>query len=1055
MKKLTAILISLALLLSLGIACPAAEERVEHITNGSFEQNNGTAPTDWKIDKAVWGEKATLDTRRPADGKFSVRLVNDGGNPYIWRSLTMQPNLEYTLSFQVRADVPGDAGIKIEFKGADGHLHSLDEKFVPTVRWETKTYTFTTTAEVTGANILFRTYGAGDYSYDAVSLSSLPIPEPEPIPDPNYLEPLSGSENLIANASFEEADAQGNPVNWSPFKTEWAGNAYASIDNSVAHTGEKSLKISTDSGGNPWVRQTVDIVPNTRYQLSIWTRSTVAGTGAKQVRFKLEYYTGTPSAATGNKVDDSITTSNIAPMKANAWEQQTIWFTPPEGTVKMQVYCRLYVNGTYWFDDLELKPLENRKVLELRPDQYFYYPDVETGYARARIFSDYRGQYSDGTVDFELRDKDNVTVLKEQTGSALTDDIATFSYPISLLKEKKTEYFLSATLRDKDGNAVDTTEKKINVYDRPTLMNEDGYILNEDGTVFHGTLGYHTNRGNDLVISEGKAMGMNLFGLSSGGATMFYGNVKNLTDPEQIKAKMETSLLKKWLDDLHANGMKGLVCLYEKMEAAAHPMNREMTRVVVEYFKDHPAIAAWSVMDEPYDMLDEPEYWLYESYKLIRDIDDKHPIYFVDNSPRIDESSALADIVACDPYLSYPATSTPIYENYPTCGNNPAAYPGETAQIQRRTVERYGKGFMSLNQAFRYHDYIPTSAELRSFWYQCMFERVHGAGWYEIVGTDALLSLQQEGYPLVDWLTKFASEEQGFATELFARNSICPLFNIYDSHQYAYKSVVRGSDLYMLIINRKAEVQEITVSLKSQNGLLTASGVPEEMYLAGDSVKPVVNGDTLTVTIPSANVSLIKLAGAVPDTAPLAEASFDDLAEYEWAAEAIEALYKKDIVSRKGERAFAPGETITRGDFAKYLIRALDLERMSDRGQLEESFADVPEDADYYREVRVGKSFGILRGTGDNNFNPEAPITRQDLMVICARGLRAAFKAGGEMADLLAFPDGASVADYAKNDVALMNAMGTVKGNADGTLNPLGNTTRAEAAVIMQRICEI
>ena len=36
--------------------------------------------------------------------------------------------------------------------------------------------------------------------------------------------------------------------------------------------------------------------------------------------------------------------------------------------------------------------------------------------------------------------------------------------------------------------------------------------------------------------------------------------------------------------------------------------------------------------------------------------------------------------------------------------------------------------------------------------------------------------------------------------------------------------------------------------------------------------------------------------------------------------------------------------------------------------------------------------------------------------------------------------------------LALMVAEGLIKGNADGTINPLGNTTRAEAAVIMQRI---
>ncbi|MBR2471721.1 MAG: S-layer homology domain-containing protein, partial [Clostridia bacterium] len=36
--------------------------------------------------------------------------------------------------------------------------------------------------------------------------------------------------------------------------------------------------------------------------------------------------------------------------------------------------------------------------------------------------------------------------------------------------------------------------------------------------------------------------------------------------------------------------------------------------------------------------------------------------------------------------------------------------------------------------------------------------------------------------------------------------------------------------------------------------------------------------------------------------------------------------------------------------------------------------------------------------------------------------------------------------------IAAMVRESIVKGNPDGTVNPLGNTTRAEAAVIMSRI---
>ncbi|MBQ7032119.1 MAG: S-layer homology domain-containing protein, partial [Clostridia bacterium] len=55
---------------------------------------------------------------------------------------------------------------------------------------------------------------------------------------------------------------------------------------------------------------------------------------------------------------------------------------------------------------------------------------------------------------------------------------------------------------------------------------------------------------------------------------------------------------------------------------------------------------------------------------------------------------------------------------------------------------------------------------------------------------------------------------------------------------------------------------------------------------------------------------------------------------------------------------------------------------------------------------------------------------------------------GGEMT----FSDKDAIADYAVADIAAMVRAGIVAGYTDGTIQPLGNTTRAEAAVIMDRI---
>ena len=52
---------------------------------------------------------------------------------------------------------------------------------------------------------------------------------------------------------------------------------------------------------------------------------------------------------------------------------------------------------------------------------------------------------------------------------------------------------------------------------------------------------------------------------------------------------------------------------------------------------------------------------------------------------------------------------------------------------------------------------------------------------------------------------------------------------------------------------------------------------------------------------------------------------------------------------------------------------------------------------------------------------------------------------------LKTFADAAKVADYAKESVVRVIAQGLVAAQ-DGRINPLGNTNRAEAAVLLYRI---
>jgi hypothetical protein len=175
--------------------------------------------------------------------------------------------------------------------------------------------------------------------------------------------------------------------------------------------------------------------------------------------------------------------------------------------------------------------------------------------------------------------------------------------------------------------------------------------------------------------------------------------------------------------------------------------------------------------------------------------------------------------------------------------------------------------------------------------------------------------------------------------------------------------------------------------------------------------------------------------------------AINDIGSYSWAAKQINATVAKDILKQTGKNEFSPKAEITRGDFMFGLVRALGLSC-----KVEGSFEDVGTTDYYYNELGIARKLGITSGIGNNKFNPDATITRQDMMTMISRALAIAKKnTGVAAADLSQFADHGSIAAYAQQSVATVVAEGIIVGDGKN-INPLGNVTRAEAAVIMYRI---
>jgi len=175
---------------------------------------------------------------------------------------------------------------------------------------------------------------------------------------------------------------------------------------------------------------------------------------------------------------------------------------------------------------------------------------------------------------------------------------------------------------------------------------------------------------------------------------------------------------------------------------------------------------------------------------------------------------------------------------------------------------------------------------------------------------------------------------------------------------------------------------------------------------------------------------------------------FDDLGSVSWAKEQIEVLATKGILRGISETEYSPQTDITRADFLYFLVRTLNVNAKSD-----DNFKDIDSSDYYYKEIAIAKKFGITKGTGDNRFNPDENITRQDMMVLTERALRMMkmIEVQGVASDIEAFLDKSLIASYAVESTASLVKDGLIVGNGD-KIDPLGNTTRAEAAVFLYRI---
>lgn len=117
------------------------------------------------------------------------------------------------------------------------------------------------------------------------------------------------------------------------------------------------------------------------------------------------------------------------------------------------------------------------------------------------------------------------------------------------------------------------------------------------------------------------------------------------------------------------------------------------------------------------------------------------------------------------------------------------------------------------------------------------------------------------------------------------------------------------------------------------------------------------------------------------------------------------------------------------------------------------NFTDIPSGQWYTNAVVWAATNGIVNGVGDNKFNPDGNISREQMATILYRYSDSQGIDTSASTDLNSFPDASKVSGYAADAIKWAVAEGLINGS-DGKLLPQGNATRAQVATILMRFIE-
>lgn len=306
-----------------------------------------------------------------------------------------------------------------------------------------------------------------------------------------------------------------------------------------------------------------------------------------------------------------------------------------------------------------------------------------------------------------------------------------------------------------------------------------------------------------------------------------------------------------------------------------------------------------------------------------------------------------------------------------------------------------------------------------------------------------------------DTMSKIIQRTQGSITnssllfEIEPVNETVTITNELSSSQATAMVKAYQFSLFNLIGNGSGTVLDIDSAVKMK----TAQSVTASRAALVEWIKSYSKFGYLPTKLSRAGLDTVattNMSGSKIILFTMGKQSYADVQGH-WAQSDVMALVSKMIMNSRSTTKFEPNKPITREEFAVSIARALGLTPDSEAAK---RFRDVNQGDITGAYIGAAIRAGIISGFPDGTFKPKQFITREQITLMMVRAAQASgYRMSAAHTDVLKpYKDYKDFTRAGSTIVAQAVQDGLIQGVSANRFDPKGSATRAQAAILLNRL---